>query len=139
MAVPRLRTASRHSPGGTSPYSSKAGLCLAPAEPLAARHTGCDGGLYALVAHALKLCAPMFLLCRVNTCGPSFLTALGRGLASIAIASLRPLVFGSLAIMLLPEQPGLDGVWPARRAAELAAILAAVFLLARERRRHGHA
>ncbi|MCR5257417.1 MAG: hypothetical protein K6E40_04600, partial [Desulfovibrio sp.] len=111
-----------------------AGLCFALAEPLAAIYTGYDGGLYALTAHALKLYAPMFLLCWVNTYGSSFLTALGRGLASIAIASLRTLVFGSLAIMLLPELLGLDGVWLAWGAAELATILATVFLLARERR-----
>ncbi len=88
-----------------------AGLCFALAEPLAALYTGYDGGLYALTSHALKLYSPMFLICWVNTYGASSLTALGRSLASAAIASLRTFAFGMLAIILLPELLGLDGVW----------------------------
>ena len=114
-----------------------AGLCFALAEPLAAFYAGYDGALCALTARALRLFAPMFLVCWINVYGSSFLTAIGCGLASGAVASLRTLAFGSLAVLLLPEALGLDGVWLAWGAAETATAFASVFLLARARSRHG--
>ncbi len=62
----------------------------------------------------------MFLICWVSIWGSAFFTAIGRGLASGLIASLRTLVFGSLAVLCLPESLGLDGVWLGWSATELA-------------------
>ena len=111
-----------------------AGLCLALAGPLAACYAGYDEALCALAARAIRLIAPMFLICWVNIWGSAFFTAVGQGLASGLIAGLRTLVFGSLAVLLLPEVLGLDGVWLGWSAAELACIGVTCPLLVRARR-----
>ncbi|MBR5050350.1 MAG: hypothetical protein IKX75_03320, partial [Desulfovibrio sp.] len=111
-----------------------AGLCLALAGTLAACYAGYDEALCALAARAIRLLAPMFLVCWVNIWGSAFFTAIGQGLASGLIAGLRTLVFGSLAVLLLPEALGLDGVWLGWCAAELACLGVTCPLLVRARR-----
>lgn len=111
-----------------------AGLCLALAGPLAACYAGYDQALCALARRAIALLSPMFLIGWVNIWGSAFFTAIGRGLASGLIASLRTLVFGSLAVLCLPKVLGLDGVWLGESCAELACLGVTCLLLVRARR-----
>ena len=61
--------------------------------------------------------------------GSSFFTALGDGVTSALISFLRTLVFQVIAILLLPILlGGIDGVWLAVTAAELAALAVTVCL-----------
>ena len=111
-----------------------AGLCLALAGPLAACYAGYDQALCALARRAIALLSPTFLIGWINIWGSAFFTAIGRGLASGLIASLRTLVFGSLAVLCLPKVLGLDGVWLGGSCAELACLGVTCLLLVRARR-----
>ena len=107
-------------------------LSYCAAEPLAAIFTSSDRELTELTSRALKLYSPVFLLCWLNIYGSSLFTALNNGLASALIASLRTLVFGVAAILILPVFLGLDGVWLAWSCAELATLLVTIWLLRKE-------
>ncbi len=91
--------------------------------PLVAQiFVGYDAGLLKLTSHAFRMYAISFLIMGFNVYASSFFTALGNGLISALISFLRTLVFQIIAIQLLPELFGIDGVWLAITAAELAAL-----------------
>ncbi len=106
-----------------------AAMAFVAAQPLAVVFTGYDASLCTLTTRALRLYAPVFLLCWGNIFGSSFFTALNNGIISAAIAVLRTLVFGVAAIFAMPYLLGLDGIWLAWNAAELATFAVTVSLL----------
>lgn len=65
-----------------------------------------------------------------NVYASSFFTALGDGVTSALISFLRTLLFQLAAVLVLPELLGIDGVWLAVTAAEAAALLVTIWLLA---------
>ncbi len=109
-------------------------LAFLAARPMATFFAGFDAELCELTRHALSLYAPIFLVSWINIYGSSFFTALNNGLASALISTLRTLVFGVAAILILPTFLGLDGVWLAGIAGELVTVLVTVWLFARMRR-----
>lgn len=100
---------------------------------------GYDRGLYEMTLHGYRICAFMFLIFGMNIYSSSLFTALGNGLISAILSTLRTLVFPVAALLVLPKFFGLDGVWASTVAAELAALAVSVFFMIRERNRYGYA
>ena len=109
-------------------------LAMALAGPLAKIFVGYDQGLYDLTRHAFRVFAYSFLLAGFNIFASSFFTALNNGVVSAAISFLRTLAFQVIAILLLPMLLGIDGIWLAITAAELAALaVSAAMLLTKDK------
>lgn len=102
--------------------------------PLAKLFVGYDQALYQLTVRGFRLYALSYLLSGFNIFGSAFFTALNNGLASAAISFLRTLVFQCASVLLLPLVLGIDGIWLAISAAELAALAVTEGLLAANRR-----
>ncbi len=84
---------------------------------------GYDQALLTMTTRAFRLYGLSFLIMGFNVYASSFFTALGDGLTSALISFLRTLLFQVLAVMLLPQLLGLDGVWLAVVPAELASLV----------------
>ncbi len=90
---------------------------------------GYDENLLLLTSRAFRLYAISFLIMGFNVYGSSFFTALGDGVTSALISFLRTLVFQVIAVFSLPELlGGIDGVWLAVSAAELAALVVTIYM-----------
>ena len=98
------------------------------ATPLARLFVGYDAQLFQLTVHAFRLFSFSFVLAGFNVFASSFFTALSNGGVSAAISFLRTLVFQLAALLLLPALWGIDGVWLAVTAAELAALAVSVYM-----------
>ena len=73
-------------------------------------------------------------MCIRDRYASSFFTALGDGVTSALISFLRTLAFQVIAILLLPLLLGIDGIWLAVTAAELAALaVSAAMLLTKDK------
>ena len=95
---------------------------------------GYDPELLALTSRAFRLYALSFLIMGFNVYASSFFTALGDGVTSALISFLRTLAFQVIAILLLPMLLGIDGIWLAVTAAELAALaVSAAMLLTKDK------
>lgn len=111
------------------------GLGIALAKPLAIVFVGYDEILMDMTTRGLILYSLSFLLCGFNLFGSNMFTALNNGLVSAIISFVRTLLCQVAAVLLLPELWGLDGIWLAVTAAELAALIVTVvcFILFRKR------
>ena len=87
---------------------------------------GYDAELLALTTRAFRLYGLSFLIMGFNVYASSFFTALGDGVTSALIAFLRTLLFQVVAVLLLPVIWGIDGIWLAITAAELAALVVSI-------------
>ena len=95
---------------------------------------GYDAELLALTSRAFRLYALSFVIMGFNVYASSFFTALGDGVTSALISFLRTLAFQVIAILLLPMLLGIDGIWLAVTAAELAALaVSAAMLLTKDK------
>ena len=83
---------------------------------------GYDPTLLTLTTRAFRLYGLSFLVLGFNIYASSFFTALGDGVTSALISFLRTLLFQVAAVLILPELLGLDGIWLAVTAAELASL-----------------
>ena len=83
---------------------------------------GYDPELLALTSRAFRLYALSFVIMGFNVYASSFFTALGDGVTSALISFQRTLVFQIAAVLILPAILGIDGIWLAVTAAELAAL-----------------
>ena len=89
---------------------------------VAAIFVGYDAELLVLTTRAFRLYGLSFLIMGFNVYASSFFTALGDGVTSALISFLRTLVFQIAAVLILPAILGIDGIWLAVTAAELAAL-----------------
>ena len=89
---------------------------------------GYDENLLILTTRAFRLYGLSFLIMGFNVYASSFFTALGDGVTSALISFLRTLLFQLPALLLLPALWGIDGVWLAVTAAELAALAVTVYM-----------
>ena len=89
------------------------------AEPLAKVFVGYDAELLQMTVHAFRLFSLTFLISGFNIFISSFFTALNNGAISAAVSFLRTLVFQMLAVLILPNLFGVDGVWWSIAAAEI--------------------
>ena len=96
--------------------------------------TGIQLKIKVAVLCAFRLYALSFLIMGFNVYASSFFTALGDGVTSALISFLRTLAFQVIAILLLPMLLGIDGIWLAVTAAELAALaVSAAMLLTKDK------
>lgn len=82
--------------------------------------------VFQLTSTALFYFSPLFLFIGVNVFLSGYFTALGDGLTSAVISTLRSLAFVILFIFLLPELVGVNGVWMTMPMAELCTTLVSV-------------
>ena len=84
--------------------------------------------MYDLTATALLYFSPVFLFIGVNVFLSGYFTALGDGVTSAVISSLRSLIFVVIFIFTLPPVIGVNGVWMTMPLAEISTILISLFL-----------
>lgn len=87
-----------------------------------------DGNVFTITWDGLKLFSPVFLFVGLNVFLSGYFTALGNGLLSAVISSLRSLILVVLFILILPELLGVTGVWMTMPLAEAATIFIAIYL-----------
>lgn len=87
-----------------------------------------DGNVFTITWDGLKLFSPVFLFVGLNVFLSGYFTALGNGLLSAVISSLRSLILVVLFILILPEMLGVTGVWMTMPLAEAATIFIAIYL-----------
>lgn len=107
--------------------------------PLAKWFVGYDAELFELTAHGFKVYAISFLISGFNVFSSAFFTALNNGAVSAAIAFMRTLVFQLIAILVLPELLGIDGVWFAIVAAEVLALIVSIIFFIAKRKKYKYA
>lgn len=89
------------------------------------------GPVFALTSKALLYFSPVFLFIGVNVFLSGYFTALGDGLTSAVISSLRSLVFVVIFLLILPKVLGVTGIWIAMPFAEVTTILISLWLFAK--------
>ncbi len=87
-----------------------------------------SGHVYELTKTALVYFSPVFIFIGVNVFLSGYFTALGDGLTSAVISSLRSLVFVILYIFIVPPIVGVNGVWMTMPLAEVSTILISLVL-----------
>ena len=108
---------------------------VALARILAGIFVGYDPALLEMTCHGFRVYAIAFLFMGLNMFGSSFFTALNNGLISAIISFARAFLFQAIAILVLPELWGLDGVWLSIVVAELLSLgLTAGCLVANQKR-----
>ena len=95
-----------------------------------------DEGLMKLTIHGARIGALSFLLMGFAMFSSGFFTALNDGVTSAIISFLRTLVFEAAAVIFLPLLLGVDGIWWAIVAAEMMAVVLAVFFLAVKQKKY---
>lgn len=83
-----------------------------------------------------RLCSLALLFIGFNIFASGLFTALSNGVISAVLAFSRSFVFMSAAMLALPAMLGVDGVWLATPAAELAAFLLSALTLIKYRKRY---
>ena len=111
-------------------------LSFALSAPISKIFVGYDQALYQLTVRGFQIYAFSFLLCGINIFGSAFFTALNNGLLSAVISFLRTLLFQLVCVLILPVFLGVDGIWLAITAAELAALVVTVSLLVANRKKY---
>ena len=106
------------------------------AEPLAKVFVGYDAVLLQMTVHAFRLFSLTFLISGFNIFISSFFTALNNGAISAAVSFLRTLVFQMLAVLILPNLFGVDGVWWSIAAAEIPAFAVSLAFLFGKREKY---
>ncbi len=106
------------------------------AEPLAKVFVGYDAELLQMTVHAFRLFSLTFLISGFNIFISSFFTALNNGAISAAVSFLRTLVFQMLAVLILPDLFGVDGVWWSIAAAEIPAFAVSLAFLFGKREKY---
>ena len=106
------------------------------AEPLAKVFVGYDAELLQMTAHAFRLFSLTFLISGFNIFISSFFTALNNGVISAAVSFLRTLVFQMLAVLILPNLFGVDGIWWSIAAAEIPAFAVSLAFLFGKREKY---
>lgn len=92
-------------------------------------HLFVDGGnVFTLTWDGLKLFSPVFLFIGLNVFLSGYFTALGNGVISALISSLRSLILVVFFILTLPNIIGVSGVWITMPLAEATTIFIAIYL-----------
>lgn len=93
---------------------------------------GYDAGLAKMTTHAFRIFSFSFLFAAMPIFTSAFFTALNNGAVSALISFIRSFFFQIGAVLLLPMIMGLDGIWFASVAAELAASIVSICILIRK-------
>lgn len=85
-----------------------------------------DGPVFTITWEGLKLFCPVFLFIGINVFLSGYFTALGNGLLSALISSLRSLFLVILFIVVLPKFLGVSGIWLTMPLAEAVTVFISV-------------
>ncbi len=113
-----------------------AALSFVAAGPLVSIFVRPDDPVYSLALRGDRLCSLALLFIGFNIFASGLFTALSNGVISAVLAFSRSFVFMSAAMLALPAMLGVDGVWLATPAAELAAFLLSALTLIKYRKRY---
>lgn len=108
------------------------------APTLAYIFVGEDSDLFGMTKRACRIVSFCFLLSGFGIFGSSLFTALNNGVLSAIISVGRSVVFGTMAVMLLPLVFGVDGIWLAFWVTEVASIFVVAFFVIRKRKKYGY-
>ena len=114
-------------------------LAVSTARVLSGVFVGYDRELLAMTIRSYVIYSVSFLFTGFGIFGSAMFTALNNGLVSAIISFFRTLLFQLAAILLLPLVWGLDGIWFANGAAELAALCLTIFCFIKYRKRYHYA
>lgn len=107
------------------------------AKPLSHIFVGYDATLLELTLRGFLIYSFAFLFCGIAIFGSSFFTALNNGLISALMSFLRTLVFQVVAVLILPEFWGIDGIWISIVVAEfMAGVVTVTFLAINKKKYH---
>ena len=87
-----------------------------------------EGHVFDITKDALYYFSPLFIFVGVNIFLSSYFTAIGDGLSSAIISTLRTLIFVIMFILVLPKYFGVTGIWLTMPMAELCTIFIAYHL-----------
>lgn len=113
-------------------------LSLALSYPFSMIFVSYDEALRALTVRALSFASLRFLIFGFNVFASSFFTALNNGLISAVISTCRTFVMQIAFGLLLPLFFGVDGIWTAQIAADLATLVISAAFLAANAKRYGY-
>ena len=109
---------------------------LAFASPLAWLFTGYNQSLYTLIIHGLRLYALSFTISAIFA--PSFFTALNNGPVAAVISVCLSILFELIAIFVRPLILGVDGIGISVDAANVAALLLAIWFWKQNQSKYGY-
>ena len=87
-----------------------------------------SGHVFDLTVSALAYFSPVFLFIGVNVFLSGYFTALGDGLTSAVISTLRSLVLVVVFLLILPMLIGVNGIWLTMPLAEVFTVLISLIL-----------
>ena len=87
-----------------------------------------EGHVYELTMWALKLFSPVFIFIGINVFMSGYFTALGDGVNSSLISTLRSLIFVTAFIIILPKIIGVSGIWITMPLSEIATVFISVII-----------
>ncbi len=87
-----------------------------------------DGNVFDLTWQGLKLFSPVFVFIGWNVFLSGYFTALGNGLVSALISTLRSLILVAVFILILPRIIGVSGIWLTMPLSETVTIFIAFYL-----------
>ena len=87
-----------------------------------------NGHVFDLTWDGLKLFCSVFLFIGWNVYLSGYFTALGNGLISAVISSLRSLIFVVVFLLILPKIVGVSGIWLTMPLSETVTIFISLFL-----------
>ncbi len=87
-----------------------------------------NANVFDLTVTALHYFKPVFLFIGVNVFLSGYFTALGDGLTSVTISSLRSLIFVVVFIFTIPAIVGVNGIWMTMPMAEICTIIISLIL-----------
>ncbi len=82
-----------------------------------------SGHVFDLTWTALKLFTPVFVFIGINVFLSGYFTALGDGITSAVISSLRSFILVIIFLMILPSMIGVSGIWLTMPMAEAVTVL----------------
>lgn len=87
-----------------------------------------EGHVYELTLWALKLFSPVFIFIGINVFMSGYFTALGDGVNSALISTLRSLIFVTAFIIILPKIIGVSGIWVTMPLSEIVTVFISVII-----------
>lgn len=97
-------------------------------------YVGYDAKLMEMTVHAFRIYSFSFLFTAIPVFSSAMFTALNNGATSALISFAKTFIFEIGTVLLLPLFMGLDGIWFAPVAAQLAASILSVYIIIRKRK-----
>ena len=108
------------------------------AKPFTALYIGYDGEVLRMSRQAAYIFMYTYLFTTFNIFASSFFTALNNGLVSGTISFLRTFVFQLLALLILPEFFGLQGIYSASVVADALCLGVSAYFILSRRKQYGY-